>query len=137
MANADAAPFTRYLETQLPAVGTAGNDATTEIGICREDEVVTAVTYTPNAAITGAATNNRTISVIDKGPANAGTTVVATVNYGLGTNAAAYTETAIPLSGTAANLQTAAGDVLVATSVHVGTGITDPGGLLRVALARR
>jgi hypothetical protein len=137
MANADAAPFTRIMETPIPAVATAGNDLTTEIGVCREDEVVTAVTYVPNATITGQATNNRTLTVVDKGAAGSGNTTIATITYGAGTNAAALVENPIPLSGTAANLQVSKGDVLVLTSVHVGTGITDPGGLLRVTLSRR
>lgn len=137
MANADEAPLTRIIAVPIPAVATAGNDATSVLGVIGEDETVTAVTYIPNTTITGAATNNRTLTVVDKGAAGSGSTTIATVNYASGTNATALVENPIPLSGTAANLQVTAGDVLVLTSVHVGTGIADPGGLLRVTLARR
>jgi hypothetical protein len=43
-------------------------------------------------------------------------------------------ETVITLSGTAANLVLAAGDTVIWNSTHVGTGITDPGGLVSVTL---
>jgi hypothetical protein len=45
-------------------------------------------------------------------------------------------ETAIPLSGTPANLVVAAGDELQWQSTHVGTGIADPGGRVEVTFNR-
>jgi hypothetical protein len=51
-------------------------------------------------------------------------------------NAAADDEKAITLSGTAANLVLAQGDTVIWNSTHVGTGITDPGGLVAVTLSR-
>jgi hypothetical protein len=59
------------------------------------------------------------------------------LNFGNGTNATGFTKTVIPLSGTPANLNVSSGDVLAFTSTHVGTGITDPGGIVRVTLGRR
>jgi hypothetical protein len=61
---------------------------------------------------------------------------VATLNFGNGTNAAAFDERAITLSGTPANLVLAAGDVLALQSLHVATGITDPAGMVRVTVSR-
>ena len=47
-----------------------------------------------------------------------------------------YDEKTIPLSGTAANLNVAAGDVLAWQSDSVGTGLADPGGLVTIAFGR-
>lgn len=131
------APLQRSIEADVPAVGTAGNDEDSVLGQAPFDCTVTAVQYIPESAITGAATNNRTLSLVNKGAAGSGTTSVATLSFGSGTDAAAYDEKALTLSGTAANLDLAAGDTLQWRSIHVGTGIADPGGLVRVTLARR
>ena len=137
MANGNAAPLSLFPAAVVPAVGTAGNDADTPVFVAPFDCTVTAVTYVPAATITGAATNNRTLNLRNKAQDGTGTVVVATLNFGNGTNAAAFDEKAITLSGTAANLDLVAGDVLALQSLHIGTGITDPGGLLRVSAVRR
>jgi hypothetical protein len=128
-------PTKNYTARSTP-VGTAGNDEVDEVVVCEFPGTVTAVTYSPDATITGAATNNRTVSLVNKGQAGSGTTVVATLNFASGTNATGGDEKAIPLSGTAANLVVASGDVLEWQSTHIGTGITDPGGLVRVNIDR-
>jgi hypothetical protein len=128
-------PAKNYTTTAV-AVGTAGNDQNNESFVAEYAGVVTSVTYTPNATITGAATNNRTVNLVNKGQTGVGTTVIATLNFGNGTNATAGDEKAITLSGTAANLVVASGDVLEWQSVHIGTGITDPGGLVKVTIDR-
>jgi hypothetical protein len=114
---------------------TAGNSRNTNVMVVPRDSVVSAVTYAPVTAITGAATNNRTVSLVNKGQDGTGTTVIATLNFANGTNAAASDERSIPLSGTPANLEVAAGDVLQWQSAAVGTGIADPGGLVAVTTA--
>lgn len=124
------------LTETVPAVGTAGNDAVAVVGVARHAGNVTAVSYIPTAAITGAATNNRRLRLVNKGQAGAGTTIVAEIQYVNGVNAAAYDENAVTLSATPANLVVAAGDVLAWESTHILTGITDPGGLARVTIAR-
>lgn len=137
MAGPYQAPLTRVISTQVGAVGTAGNDLTTVLGVCAEDEVVSSITYIPTSTITGANTNSRTLAVVNKGNAAAGNTSVASTAYVSGVNATGLQENALTLSGTPANLNTSSGDVLVLTSTHVGSGITDPGGLVRVTLNRR
>lgn len=97
---------------------------------------VTGVTYVPSAAITGAATNNRTVALVNKGAAGSGSTSIASLTFASGTNASANVETAVTLSGTAANLNVAAGDVLQWQSTANGTGLADPGGLVRVTISR-
>lgn len=136
MSNSDAAPFTRILESSVIATS-AGSDASFIIGVALEDEVVTAVSYIPVTTITGADTNSRTVAVVNKGAAGSGSTSVASLALTSGVNATAFDEKAVTLSGTAANLNVTAGDVLAFTSTHVGTGLADPGGKVRITLARR
>ncbi|GGV91594.1 hypothetical protein [Streptomyces massasporeus] len=131
------APYVQVIEKNVPAVSTAGNDDDTVLGQAPFDCTVTSVQYVPEAAITGAATNNRTVSLVNKGQAGSGTTTVATLTFDNGVNAAANDEKAITLSGTAANLDLSAGDTLLWRSIHVASGITDPGGVVRVTISRR
>ncbi len=130
------APLERVLEQDVPAVGTAGNDDDTIIGQAPFAGTVTKVEYVPEAAITGAATNNRTVSLVNKAADGTGTATVASLNFASGVDAAANDEKAITLSATAANLVVAAGDTLQWRSIHIATGITDPGGIVRVTLSR-
>jgi hypothetical protein len=117
-------------------VATAGNDLNAAAVEAPFDGTVTGVTYTPTTAITGANTNTRSVSLVNKGQDGTGTTVIATLQFNSGTNAPAMDETAIPLSGTPANLVVAAGDELQWQSTHVGTGIADPGGRVEVTFNR-
>jgi hypothetical protein len=126
----------QVIERNVPAVSTAGNTDDTVLGQAPFDATVTAVQYVPEAAITGAATNHRRFDLVNKGQAGSGSTVVATLAMDNGVNATANDERTISLSGTAANLIVAAGDTLQWRSVAVGTGIADPGGVVRVTLAR-
>lgn len=130
------APFVQVIEANVPAVSTAGNDDDTILGQAPFACTVTSVQYVPEAAITGAATNNRTVSLVNKGQAGSGTTTVASLTFDNGINATANDEKTITLSGTAANLVLAAGDTLLWRSIHVLTGITDPGGVVRVTISR-
>jgi len=134
---ADTAPYVRVLEGDVPAVSTAGNDDSIVFAQAPFDCTVTAVEYVPEAGITGAATNHRTVSLVNKGQDGSGSTAVASLTFDNGVNATAYNERAIILSGTAANLDLAAGDTLQWQSIHVATGITDPGGVVRVTVSRR
>lgn len=130
------APLVRVLEQDVPAVGTAGNDDDTIVTQAPFACTVTAVEFVPEAAITGANTNSRTVSLVNKGQAGSGTTTVASLALVTGVNAAANDEKAITLSVAPADLVLAAGDTLQWRSIHIGTGITDPGGLVRVTVSR-
>jgi hypothetical protein len=129
------APLTVTIKATTDAVA-AGNDQTTVVGEANWAGTVTAVAYIPVAGITGANTNTRTLSVVNKGGAGGGSTSVASVALTSGNNMSADRENALTLSGTPANLTVAQGDVLEFTSVHSGTGIADPGGEIRVTLSR-
>jgi hypothetical protein len=136
MANANAAPLNLFPAAVVPAAATAV-DADTPVFVAPFDCTVTAVTYVASAAITGADTNSRTLNLRNKGLTGGGSTAVASKAFTSGVNAVAFDETSLTLSGTAANLDLAAGDVLALQSDSVGTGLADPGGLLRVSVARR
>lgn len=128
------APLARKYEVEIPA-SAVGVDFSGAI-VAEYDGTVTAVTYTPVAAITGAATNNRTFSVVNHLQDGTGATSVASLNFANAVNAAAFDEKVIPLSGVAGATTVAAGDVLEGKSLHIGTGIADPGGTLVITIAR-
>ncbi|MFD5566646.1 hypothetical protein [Streptomyces cadmiisoli] len=130
------APFVQVIERNVPPVSTANASDDTVLGQAPFACTVTSVQYVPEAAITGAATNHRSISLVNKGQAGSGTTSVATLAFDTGVTAAANDEKTVTLSGTTANLVLAAGDTLQWRSVAVGTGITDPGGVVRVTISR-
>lgn len=130
------APFVQVIERNVPAVSTANASDDTVLGQAPFACTVTSVQYVPEAAITGAATNHRSVSLVNKGQAGSGSTSVATLAFDSGVNATANDEKTITLSGTAANLALAAGDTLQWRSLAVGTGIADPGGVVRVTISR-
>jgi hypothetical protein len=118
------------VEATVPAVA-ATVDADQVVGEAASAGRVTSVSYTPEAAVTGAASPaSRTLALVNKGQTGSGSTTIATLALVGGVNLVAFDEKAITLSGTAANLVVAAGDELVWTSTAVtsGTGLADPGG---------
>lgn len=130
------APFEHVMQENAPAVA-AASDKNTTIGAAPFAGTVTSVTYTPDAQLTGADTESRTLSLINKGQDGNGTTVVATKAFVNAVNANDFDETALTLSATPANLVVAAGDILALNSLHVGTtGLADPGGKIRVTISR-
>lgn len=129
----DSTPTYVRLEADAPALAIT-TDGTHSIGVVPVTGTVVGVTYIPDITITGAATNNRAVSVINKGTAGAGTTSIATLTFASGVNATAADEKVITLSTTAANLVVTAGEVLGFASIHANTGIIDPGGRVIVEI---
>ena len=127
-------PDVDLVSASVPPISTAGNSGTHTLGEVKRDGTVTSATLIPDSAITGAATNHRRVRVINKGQAGTGTTIVAELTFSNGVNAAVTDETALTLSGTAANLEVVAGDILAYESTAVGTGIADPGGVVQVEI---
>jgi hypothetical protein len=98
---------------------------------------VSSVSYTPISTLTGAATNYRTLRLVNKGSDGSGSTVIASLAFsGSGVVATADDEKAITLSGTAANLVVAQGDILAWDETVAGTGLDSPGGLVQVEFTR-
>lgn len=118
--------------------GTAGG-ADAELAIGRNGSggvaTVTAVRFIADATLTGANTNTRSIGV-SRRTAGGAATVMAATQFNAGVNATAYASTPITLSGTAANLDVPAGDIITYVSTHIGTGLADPGGTIEVDLTR-
>lgn len=135
------APLTKVVRVRVPAVATAGNDLTSVLGAAEFDGTVAGVKYIPDAGLTSNDTNYRTLSIVNKGANGAGATSAAssatkTAGGGGTGDFTAFKAVSIALSGTPANLAFASGDVLAFSSVHVGTGVADPGGVVEVTLSR-
>lgn len=132
----DTAPLTKKIEANVANVA-AGSDLSTIVGEAPFAGVVSGVTYTPKADLTGADTDSRTVSLVNKGTNGNGSTVVATLAFVAGVNASDFDEKTITLSATAADRVVAAGDILAWVSTHVGsTGLADVGGLVQVEITR-
>lgn len=129
------APFGATHQVPVQPVATAGNDLNTNVFQAARAGTVTAVGYATVTAITGANTNTRAVSLVNKGAAGTGTTVIATLQFDSTVNTTANVPKTITLSATPANLVVAAGDMLQWQSTHVGTGIADPGGLVGITIA--
>lgn len=97
---------------------------------------VTEVTFMPEAAATGDNTNYRTYTLVNKGAAGSGTTVIATLAQTTGVNLTAFDEKTITLSATAADLVVTEGDILAWVSTHTASGLADPGGVVKVTIER-
>lgn len=128
-------PYIAKFNVPTEGAATAVDD-TVMLGEAPFAGTVTEVTYTPDTGITGANTNTRRLALINKGQTGVGTTVVAELQFDSGVNSTTADEKTIPLSGTAANLVLAAGDILAWFSDAVGTGIADAGGLVQVSISR-
>lgn len=118
------------IEATVPAVTIAAT-ADQTVGEVTTAGRVTSVTYTPEAAVTGAASpNSRTLSLVNKGTAGTGTTTVASLALVGGVNLVAFDEKDITLTATTADRAVVAGDELawVSTAVTSGGGLVDPGG---------
>lgn len=117
------------LEATVPAL-TILQTADQVIGEVSKAGRVTSVSYTPEAALSGAASPaSRTLTLVNKTQAGIGTTNIATLALVSGVDLVAFDEKAITLTATVADRVVAAGDELVWVSTAVGgTGLTDPGG---------
>ena len=129
------APFSRTL-TKYNAPVAQGATKVATIGSALEAGIVTGVTYISDAAATGDATNNRVLSVINKGQDGSGTTVVATLTLLAGVNLVAFDAKNITLSEVDGATTVAAGDVLAFSSAHAASGVADGGGIVTVTIGR-
>jgi hypothetical protein len=126
---------TRQHTAYVPAQGTAGTDDNWPVWTAPCDLEVTAVKFTPSAAITADGTNFSTYTVKNK-VAGAGTASVAARAWSA-TNSVASTPESFTLDTTAANLLVNAGDSLEVVKTHGGTGLVIPDGLLTFSYKAR
>lgn len=127
-------PLTRRYGVSVQPVGTTA-DTLTLVDSVYEAETVSSVLYIPQGAVTGAATNNRAFTLYNRST-GAGTVAVATLSLVSGTNLSDNVPKAITLSTASGALLLAAGDVLEWESLHVLTGLADPGGRVNVNTTR-
>lgn len=123
-------------EQIVPGMATAGTDDTVMLSRVQAAGTVTGVTYTPDAAITGANTNTRRVALINRGQSGAGTTVIAELQFDSGVNATAGDEKTLTLSVVAGATAVVQGDILAWFSDAVGTGQADPGGIVEISIGR-
>ena len=135
MSESGLAPRQQEITFRNPALA-LGTSATYMVEETEENGQILRASYTPDANITGVATNNRVIRVINRGQSGAGTAVMAELTFAAGVNGVAGDERDIPLSGTPANLECDAGDIIAVQSAINGTGLADPGGLVQITLER-
>lgn len=131
----DMAPLSTTYSVSIPALA-VGVDGLYNVTTAAWAGTLVSATYAPNAAIAGANTNSRTLNLLNGGAAGNGTTNMASLPLVSGTNLTIDHETALVNNATAANLAVAAGDAIVFQSLHVGTGIADPGGRVTLVLSR-
>lgn len=128
------APLRRTIQATIPALGAAvAGDQT--IGEAPFAGSVSAVWFTPEADIVGHATNNRTLTLVNKGADGNGATVVATLAFLAGVNASDFDEIAFTL-GVPANLVVAEGDIFAVVEAVGASGLANPGGLIQVTVDR-
>lgn len=131
------APLVRKLEVTVPAAGAAVAQDTI-IGEVPFDGEVTGVSVISEAGVIADATNYRTLRVVNKGQAGAGTTVVASQALDTPTtdDLAAGDEETIALSGVADATDVVAGDVLAFDETVAGTGLAHSGFKVQVEVSR-
>lgn len=125
------APQTVVLRFQQDPQATATNTTVGNAGIAPFACTLTGAVYVPSAGVTHSASNYRTWAVVDKA---SGDTMAS-----LASNTADFASDvaeSFTLSGTATNLNIAAGDVIEVNSSVTGTGVADPGGVIEVTLSK-
>lgn len=132
----DSAPLQRTISATIPAAS-AGAAQDQVIDVSPFAGTVSAVTFIPEADITGATTNYRTFRLVNVGSDGNGTTVVASLAFSSSAvTASDFDEKTITLSATAADLVVAAGDVLKWDETVAASGLASPGGRVRVTIDR-
>lgn len=114
----------------------AAGTADAAIGEAPFAGTVSAVTFTPDAAITGATATKRTLTLENRGQDGSGTTVIATLDLITGVNPPKHDETAFTLSVVANATNVAQGDILVLKEAVTSTGTANPGGRIEVTISR-
>lgn len=130
------APHDQVIEADMEPIAT-DVEVTKAIGEVDQAGYVNEVVYTPRANITGVATNNRKLALVNKGADGNGTTEVAAITFDTGINANDFDEVSLTLSVVAGARTVAAGEILAWASTAPGTGLADPGGHIEVRIGRQ
>lgn len=125
------AGITAFRQTaQFPAQATAGTAQAVILGRAPKAGTLTAAAIFPVGAVAADTTDIRIWTIQNRGQAGTGTTSMATFSTLNTANGAlvAYDEAAFTLSGTAANLVVAAGDIIAVLETTSGAGKVHTGG---------
>lgn len=99
---------------------------------------LTAVTYTPEAAVTGDDTNNLILQLRNKGTAGSGTTAVtATKEYDTGTDLTAFVPDALAVATTAADRDIDVDETVALNKTETGSGLILPEGIVTLEFQYR
>ncbi|HXI16591.1 MAG TPA: hypothetical protein VNM48_09475 [Chloroflexota bacterium] len=128
-------PNVDVLRKALPAEAAAAGGEYS-IGVVEYAGVVSEVRYIPEAAITGVATNNKSINIRNRGTDGAGALLPATTTFAAGTNGVAFDFLNLTLIATLASRDVAAGSVLTVQTLVNGTGLALPAGTIEVEVTR-
>lgn len=125
------------MEAPIRPQGTAGTTQNTALGRCKRAGILAVTRLLPYADVAGDANNWRLFTLQNRGQDGTGTTVMATWStdsdvVGQG-SLVDFDEHAMALSGTAANLVVAEGDVLALVETVGGTGVAHGGAHLELA----
>lgn len=131
----DTAPLSRTISKTVPGA-TILLAESFAVGEAPFAGTVTGASYTPDAASTGDAAHYRTYTIVNKGAAGIGTTVMGTLALLAGINLVAFDEKAFTLSVVANALDVVEGDQLAFVSTPTGNGLVDPGGTVNVEILR-
>lgn len=121
------------LSRDIAAITTASTTAESSLGRAPFKSKVVGAYFIAESALSGAASNNRVLSVVNK-VSGAGSAIPATLIFTAGVDAIAYDDTALTVSATDATVALAAGDVLSVQSLVTGTGLAQPAGKVVVLL---
>ena len=97
---------------------------------------ITAVRYSPDTVVTGAATNYKSINIKNRGTDAAGSGLPASIIFIAGVNAPAFDETAVTLHTTVSTRDVVANSILTFFTGIAGTGMALPAGLIEVEITR-
>lgn len=124
----------RYIDVTVPAAGAAVTQDQV-IGRAPFAGRISAMSIIPEAALTANGTNFRTFRVMNKGQAGAGSTIAASLATDVN-SLVAFDEKAVALSGTPANLQVAAGDVIAVDEIVAASGVAHSGYKIIIEISR-
>lgn len=125
----------RTLLIPVPGQATAGTVDEFSGVVAPINMKITGVKWIPAAAITANATNYFTLTLRNR-TTGAGTAVPASRSYAA-TNSVAFVAEAMTLSGTAADLNVASGDVLTVEKLVTASGLAMPDGVVQVTYRAR
>lgn len=108
-------------------------DKVTMVGRVRYPGTINSVEFIPAWSLTGANTNSRTYTLYNRRTTGTGTTAIAQVLMTSGSSMTRFVPVSVSI--TTANAVVAPGDILEWESLHVGTGLPDPGGRVVVQQA--